>query len=193
MIRNLKSILLSGLFITLASVSLQADDIKEYRSVIGSGGMVGQATNGGEYTVSGIVGQTAIEIRQADAYTLSQGFWVDNGEDPTSVPGDELSSTNKVTNYPNPFNGRTTVNYELPGSAFVTVKIYDVVGNLVKTLVSDYQAAGRQDLVWDGTDGNNTLLGAGSYLCELTVSPAQNAGSESFQAYTTRNVMVIVR
>ncbi len=190
MIRNLKSILLLGLFIVLAGSSLQADE-STYRSVSGSGGMVAQPTNGGTYVVSGIVGQTAIEVKLGNAYTLSQGFWVDNE---TTQGVDEVVSFNdRVSNYPNPFNNSTTISYELQGSAYVTVKVYDVVGNVVKTILDGYQSMGKQDLVWDGTDNTNNALSSGSYIYEVNVSPAQNAGAESFQAFTARNVMIIVR
>jgi hypothetical protein len=192
MIRNLKSILLLGLFIVLAGASLQADEISSFRSVSGSGGMVAQPTNGGTYLVSGVVGQTAIEVRLGNEYTLSQGFWVDN-ESTQGVDGGVVSFNDKVSNYPNPFNNSTTISYELQGSAYVTVRVYDVVGNVVKTIFDGYQSNGKQDLVWDGTDNTNNALGSGSYIYEVNVSPAQNAGAESFQAFTARNVMVIVR
>lgn len=191
MIRNLKSILLLGLFIVLAGSSLQADEIGAYRSVTGSGGMVAQPTNGGTYVVSGIIGQTAIEVRQSNAYTFNQGFWVDN--ETLSDVETPVSFNDRISNYPNPFNGSTTISYELQGSAFVTIRVYDVVGNVVKTVFEGYQNVGKQDVAFDGTDNANNMLSSGSYIYEVSVSPAQNAGAETFQAFTARNVMVIVR
>ena len=46
-------------------------------------------------------------------------------------------------NYPNPFNPKTTVKYQIPELSFVTLKIYDVLGNEVRTLVSEEKPAGE--------------------------------------------------
>ncbi len=70
-------------------------------------------------------------------------------------------------NYPNPFNPETTIRYELPGSGFVTVKVFDITGRLVKVLVSGWQTSGTQDTIWDGTDFDGNLVAAGIYICQV--------------------------
>jgi len=52
-------------------------------------------------------------------------------------------------NYPNPFNPATTINYQLPEKNHVSLKIYDILGNLVKTLVDDEQAPGYYNVTWN--------------------------------------------
>lgn len=55
-------------------------------------------------------------------------------------------------NYPNPFNPSTEINYELPKNSFVTLKVYDLTGKLVSTLVSEQKAAGRYRAEWNASD-----------------------------------------
>jgi hypothetical protein len=70
-------------------------------------------------------------------------------------------------NYPNPFNPTTTIRYELPSDGFVTVKIYDLNGRLVRTLVSAAEISGAHEVLWDGTDDAGFKVAAGIYLYQL--------------------------
>lgn len=54
------------------------------------------------------------------------------------------------TNYPNPFNPRTTIKYSIPNNAMTTLNVYDAVGKLVTTLVNRYQNAGDHEAIFDG-------------------------------------------
>jgi hypothetical protein len=66
-------------------------------------------------------------------------------------------------NYPNPFNPRTTIEFALPTSAFVTLKVYDLLGREVATLVAEKQSAGIHKFSWDATG-----IGSGVYFYRLT-------------------------
>ncbi len=71
-------------------------------------------------------------------------------------------------NYPNPFNPSTTINYDLPRMANISLAVYDVSGRLVKTLLDhEYQNAGRRSIIWDGTDENDNPVNSGVYLYKL--------------------------
>ena len=73
-------------------------------------------------------------------------------------------------NYPNPFNPVTSIQYELPENAFVNIRIYDLNGRLVKTLVSKEQTAGYKAIKWAGVDDKGQPVSAGIYLYEIQAS-----------------------
>jgi len=58
-------------------------------------------------------------------------------------------------NYPNPFNPSTVINYQLPVAGVVTLKVYDVLGNEVTTLVNETKSAGRYDVRFDASGLSN--------------------------------------
>jgi Secretion system C-terminal sorting domain len=66
-------------------------------------------------------------------------------------------------NYPNPFNPTTTIEYELPNDAFVKLVVYDVLGRVIKTLVSEYKSAGSYKVIFDGSN-----LASGVYFYRIT-------------------------
>ena len=74
-------------------------------------------------------------------------------------------------NYPNPFNPTTTINYNVHVDGVVTLKIYDITGRLVRTLVNNqFKAAGNgqgYNALWDGTDNFGVGVSAGLYLYNL--------------------------
>jgi predicted outer membrane repeat protein len=76
--------------------------------------------------------------------------------------------------YPNPFNPRTTIRYELPEPSRVDLRIYDVAGRLVRILVAaERQPAGTHAATWNGTDGAGRQVAAGLYFCRLEAGTFQ--------------------
>ena len=70
-------------------------------------------------------------------------------------------------NYPNPFNPSTNISFSIPNdkaSYFVTIKIYDVLGRLIKTLVNEEKTAGNYTVQWNGLDEFNHKVSSGIYL-----------------------------
>jgi len=71
--------------------------------------------------------------------------------------------------YPNPFNPATTIRYELPKSARVSLKIYNIVGQEIITLADGIQSPGEKMVVWDGKNKNSRLVASGVYIYRLQV------------------------
>lgn len=69
--------------------------------------------------------------------------------------------------YPNPFNPLTVIPYTLPYNMNVQLKILDVAGHVVKTLVNSYKQAGEYKHIWNGTDSNNLQVSSGIYFIHL--------------------------
>jgi hypothetical protein len=89
-------------------------------------------------------------------------------------------------NYPNPFNPTTTIEYNVASSGFVSLKVYDVMGRLVKTLVDNqWMVAGYESdysVIWNGLDDSGQKVSAGLYIYRL------QSGSMS-----TSNKMILLK
>ena len=70
-------------------------------------------------------------------------------------------------NYPNPFNPSTVISYQLPVNSQVTLKVYDVLGNEVATLVNGRQEAGSYTVPFSAIGGNTPTLASGVYIYRL--------------------------
>ncbi len=73
-------------------------------------------------------------------------------------------------NYPNPFNPSTLIGYRLPVNSFVSLKIYDMLGREVKTLVNEEQNAGEYNNYWNGDNNDGNKVTAGTYIYRITAN-----------------------
>jgi len=73
-------------------------------------------------------------------------------------------------NFPNPFNPSTTIIYTIPQTANTNLSIYNLKGQLVKTLVNDTVNVGEHRVVWNGTDNNGQSVSSGVYFYRLTTN-----------------------
>lgn len=69
--------------------------------------------------------------------------------------------------FPNPFNASVAISYEISNSGSVGLNIYNLQGQLVKTLIDEEQKIGNYNITWDGTDKNNQIVPSGVYFCKL--------------------------
>jgi subtilisin-like proprotein convertase family protein len=99
-----------------------------------------------------------------------------------STPVADLPTVFKAyANYPNPFNPRTTVRFDLPRTMDVSLRIYDVSGRLVCTLVDEVLPAATHSIAWDGQDDTGRRVASGVYYYRLI------AGENS----TTQKMMLV--
>jgi hypothetical protein len=70
-------------------------------------------------------------------------------------------------NYPNPFNPETKINYQLPKSGRVVLKIFNILGREVRALVDEFKPAGSFDVRWDGMDNAGQRAPSGVYLYRI--------------------------
>ncbi len=78
--------------------------------------------------------------------------------------------------YPNPFNPKTTIQFDLPSASPVNLSIYDGSGKLIKTLVDGYRGVDFHSVEWNGTDDSGQTVSSGVYFYQLD---AGNAFSET--------------
>lgn len=76
-------------------------------------------------------------------------------------------------NFPNPFNPETKIRFSLPKSGFVTLKIYDVTGRLITTLLNEQMNSGHHELTFNSTESN---LPSGVYIYRLTAEKFSDSG-----------------
>jgi hypothetical protein len=108
-------------------------------------------------------------------YKITALDYVENESNPasaetaTAVAEPELPDSYRLyTNVPNPFNPMTTIRYDVPaGGGAVSLRIYDVRGALVRTLVDGAQTAGRKTAVWNGRDNHERPAASGVYFYRL--------------------------
>ena len=72
-------------------------------------------------------------------------------------------------NYPNPFNPVTSISYQVQLGGDVTLNIYDVLDNRIKTLIDEPKAIGDYEIKWDGTNQMGERLSSGQYFYQLKV------------------------
>jgi len=127
---------------------------------------------GGEFyayvdaSLSGGLAQVASYSKQ-DSYEIA-GTNENTSEDSVQTVRNNLPANYSLSpNYPNPFNPTTTFKYGLKEKAKVTIKIYNLLGKEIITLVNKTQPAGYQSVTWNGTDRFGNPVPSGIYICRM--------------------------
>jgi len=165
-------------FVVLANFSNATHT--DYRIGVPQGGSWYEALNsqnptyGGSGPVNG--GNLATEPVAYDGYVQSlvidlpaMGLVVlKAGNLPTGVARDELPAAACLEPpYPNPFNPAVTMRFNLAEAGHATLRVYDVSGRLVRTLVNARLAAGRHEARWNGVGERGETVSSGVYFCRL--------------------------
>jgi len=103
---------------------------------------------------------------------------------------DELQTLNYILeqNYPNPFNPSTVIRYQLPVTSQISIKVYDILGNEVATLVDEFKPAGSYEVEFN-TSTSAGDLASGVYVYRLQTAPSAGSG----RAFTETKKMVLLR
>lgn len=112
------------------------------------------------------VGQSFIGVSSASGKNIGSGYWYQLSTTAISTDletSDELAKDFLLhSNYPNPFNPSTTIAFDLPKQAKVTLVIYDLLGNEVETLVDKELSSGKYRATWEASG-----LTSGTYFYRI--------------------------
>lgn len=142
-------------------------------SVLDGGGKVGEAIST-SYRLKDAIGQSVIGECEGASYKASLGFWSPWTKGGAVGIEEEFTESNEFPqifslsqNYPNPMGYRTTIKYSLPKSSRVELKVYNIYGRLIKTLVNELQKPGYYAVGWNGSDNAGKEVSNGIYLYRL--------------------------
>jgi hypothetical protein len=161
-----------GLSLLLPGSSAAATVI-DWLTIDGGGAM---GTGGPGVALSGTVGQPDAGTVSGGRWTLSGGFWR-GGAAVSAVPGEPgaggapLAVFRLAPPAPNPVAATTRLRFELPAAGRTTLRIFDVRGRRVRTLVEEALPAGAFSPQWDGADDRGAPVAAGTYFLRLEAGP----------------------
>ncbi len=127
------------------------------------------------YNLRGTVGESVVGYVTSANFLLGQGFWAGHFNlSSTGVPEVALSSAAPPVNrlfpsHPNPFRSLTTFGYSVAEEAPVSLRVFDVTGRRVATVVDQRQTPGVYRIEWDGRGDSGQRIANGVFFYRLTV------------------------
>ncbi len=132
-----------------------------------------KAELGSTFLASYVSGSSSAEQGPAPEFVLDEH---DQEGDATGDRNPGTSALIVAESYPNPFNPSTQIRYQLSADAQVSLKLYNVLGQELRTLVSEFQSAGTWAFTWDGRDGAGSMVPSGTYLYRITAGDEIQSG-----------------
>ena len=94
----------------------------------------------------------------------------------TNFNDDAIAVSSIISNYPNPFNPNTTISFTLGETAKTCqVEVYNIKGQLIRTLMYAQVSAGEYNMIWNGRDEENHKVSSGTYFAKLIVNGKEKA------------------
>ncbi len=112
----------------------------------------------------------SLKVEISDLDTSIQVVWTIRLISPTDIktPDDDSPAGFRLSqNFPNPFNGSTTIDYHIPSPTHVRISVKNIIGQEVKNLVNEYQSQQAYSIIWDGSNQNNAKLAGGIYILRM--------------------------
>ena len=107
------------------------------------------------------------------------------------LTGEAPAKTKLLDNHPNPFNPSTTIRYALSEDTHVTLRVYNMLGQLVATLVDELQTTGYKSVVWDGRSNSGANAASGMYVYRMSVVP--HGGDGTAGVFTAAHRMLLLK
>jgi len=109
------------------------------------------------------------EVWAIDPY-INNGYPYLQGMPPMSDSDETLTpiKSQLLSNYPNPFNPTTTIVFEMAGEGQVSIDVFNIKGQKIRTLVNGVRGAGNHTVVWDGNDAGGRAMSSGVYFYRMT-------------------------
>lgn len=114
-----------------------------------------------------VVGEYATVLSHQSTVSLTKESFSEARQAGEAPPAAAITSFELAQNYPNPFNPSTAISFVIPEAAQVMLQIYDVRGQLVKTLVDRMLAAGRHEVIWHGDNASGQPVASGVYFYRM--------------------------
>jgi len=105
--------------------------------------------------------------------TIKWFNWIYNPDFSVSVEKEDSGTPKEFSlsqNYPNPFNPQTNIKYELAENSLVLIKVYNILGKEITTLVEKEQTPGGYQISWEAKDSEGRMLPSGVYLIRLSAN-----------------------
>jgi len=157
-----------GATITVSGLTATTNGAGAYTLVVPVG------THSVTASATGFVSQTVENVTVSQNLTTTVNFILVQGTD-NDDPQIPVTATALNGNFPNPFNPETTISYSVKEAGPVKIEIYNLKGQLIRSLVREVQASGHYKVVFDGRDTRGNSIASGVYMIRMSTPNYQSS------------------